>query len=204
MPKMQKQCNIKIYQDWDKIRSMYDTLLDKKLSGEIKNITHKPTMTIFSMGSLGSLQSYTHHGPPDWTLWSGKLLEKQLHWATQARDFFSGLNFNGFSWNSHAGNVSLHVDHTEPDIPICKINYIVRSDDINAKTISYDPTDKTYTETYYSIPDTAWLLKITKPHEVVNIPSGKRETLQFSFNNEFDDIAEYIDIKGPITFGNEE
>lgn len=217
MSKLQRQCDIKIYQNWDNIRLLYDNLLDKKLAGKFKETdlteefegstlqyqNYTQITKSYSFGFLGTLMSSNDLTIDDWTTWSGTFLEKQLPWAEQAREYFSGLNFNGFTWSPMVGSAIKHVDAPgkQKTAPMCKINYIVKSDDHNARTVSYDPIDETYTETYYSIPKTAWLLNIAKPHEVINDSNKKRELLQFNFNNTFEEVSEYLDKKDPIVFG---
>jgi hypothetical protein len=211
MSKMQKQYNIKIHQDWDKVRSLYSVLMEKKSKGLLEEVDmseqkYSDNARLYAIGTMGGLLSTDDLGIKDWTMWSGLLLEKQLPWADQAREYFSGLNLHGFTWNPSIGSAQRHIDAPMKvkTFPMCKINYIVKSDDINARTVSYDLTDETYTETYYSVPDTAWLLKISMPHEVINDPNGKRELLQFEFHNEFEEVAEYLDKKDSIVFGEQE
>jgi len=206
---MQKQCDITINQDWNKVRNLYQTLVAKKDTFKKESLSEAGfdhDTVRYCMNVLGSLMTTNYLGSNNWIMWNGILLENCFLWKKKAREYFNGLDFMGYVWNPSIGAVSNHQDGmTKEDrannVKFCKINYLVSTEDLNSKTISYAEDGSTMT--YNSVPGTAWLLDILKPHEVVNGEGKLRELLQFEFRNSFEEVAEHLDKNGPLVLESE-
>ena len=200
MNKLCRPVNRTIEQDWDKIRKIYNRVVAKMKNNELdadSQWVEEWGSTQYNLGKLGSLimgDTLT----PQWGAASGPIFESALPWASQARELFKSLNFHSMIWSDTIANVARHRDG-QPDhevgMPECKINFIVSSDDINAKTIVYD---NLYSEQYPSTLNSVWLLDTSYPHEIWS--NGHREVFQFKFFNHYADVANFLETIGSITF----
>lgn len=199
---MLSKVNITIDQDWDRIRKIYNHILQKRLDNSLTDNYFVPEWeaTQYNLGTLGSLV-YNEILSPDWGTWSGLLLDSSLGWVQQARDYFRGLNFHGVSFSVTEHSISQHIDGkiaSENDLAQCKINYIVYSEDQSATTYVYNRDDPTICNSYPSDFGHAYLLDVTHPHEVHS--AGHREVLQFKFFNSYDEVKSFLEKAGPVHF----
>ena len=194
-----------IDQDWTSIRKYYSAVLNKLDRGELtENTTYVQEInsTQYNLGHLGSL-TMSDHLSTRWGFLTGALLEQMLPWVTHAREIFAPITMSGISWSVTNGNVAVHIDSKSPgeeDFGFCKINFIVDSDDPNATTNVTDVNDPEYSESYPTVPGTAWLLDVLQPHNVTS--TGYREIVQFKFLNSYAEVAEFFKQIGPIKLGN--
>jgi hypothetical protein len=199
---MHFKADITIDQDWNKIRKIYSVIVDKMNNDQIDSFYYIEERggTQYNLGSFGSLV-YGDGLSPDWGAWGGPLLESSLGWVQQARDYFQGLNFHGMIFSVTEHPVDLHIDGRPPEekhLNECKINYIVETQDVSAKTYVYNQDSPDIFEWYPSIPGHAYLLDTSNPHEVQ--ASGHREVLQFKFFNTFDEVKNFLLQAKPVHF----
>lgn len=194
--------DITISQDWESIRKMCKTLVDKKNQGELdKNSRYinewggtRYDLDKYGMFFIGNELT------PNWIVASGPILYRLLPWYPKAKELFKTLDFN-IIWSVTETDVLLHQDGKTGEAenrPACKINYIVYSEDVNATTVVYDKNDPSISASYPSTLDRGWLLDTDNPHEIWS--KGHREVLQFRFFNEYKEIRELLDQIGPIRF----
>jgi hypothetical protein len=206
-----KKVNLTIVnQDWDRVRARYLGLKEKISSNELQSdyilSDNDPTgiiygQTFYYFKHLGSIDSTDERISNNWDSWRGQLFYSLCPWYKQAVKLFAPLDLAGIAWSVNYEDIKLHIDQKPSDKEAydqCKINYIVDSQDIKAKTIVYDLADSNRYFAYESIPNTAWLLDTNHPHEVNS--TGKREIVQFKFWNSFDQVAKFLDQTGPIIF----
>ena len=170
-------------------------------ANKLRQIYDNPETTHYSIGDHSFLLVDKKSTLNDWTSLSGKIIDMNLKWIDQARELFSGLNFQGCSYNLTHIDLQMHVDFY-PEIykPVCKVNYIVSCVDPNAVTLSQDADDPTIFHSYPSIPNTAWIIDTGLPHEVKS--QGCREILEFRFHNtKYETLCEFFNQTGPIVFG---
>jgi hypothetical protein len=195
-----------IDQDWTSIRKYYSTVLNKLDRGElVADTTHIQGVnsTQYNIGHFGSL-TMSDHLSTRWGFLTGVLFEQMLPWATHAREIFAPVALSGISWTVTTDNVAVHTDSKSPgeeDVGFCKINFIVDSDDPDAVTTVIDINDAEYSESYPTVPGTAWLLDVLHPHSVIS--TGYREIVQFKFLNSYAEVAEFFKQIGPIKLGNQ-
>jgi hypothetical protein len=201
---MLQHVDLKINQDWSKIKEYYNKLISEMRNGkfdkfaDIYEDTINGKVIIYGLGSYGSIIN-TDYLSKDWNVWNGPILENMLPWKKDAKEIFKNLNLHSFKFGSTDSSVKKHVDGPIRDYPICNLTYIISSADPNARTISYNKDDETVTKVAPSIVGTAFLLDIDQPHEIIS--EGHREVFQFCFYNKFDDIIKELDRIGPIRLG---
>ena len=203
---LQRKVDLLIHQDWDKLRKTFNALRDKQKTNLLKSTPQYIAaweVWQYNFGNAGCLvinESLSR----EWRSWMGLGLYWHLPWKEQAYEFFSELDLAGIAWSVTSEPVKKHVDgkiDSESENSQCKINYIVRCDDPNAKTFSYENLQQEESNIYYpSIENNAYLLNVEYPHSVES--NGYREIIQFKFNETFETVATFLDDKGPIVFGN--
>ena len=199
------QVDMTINQDWTPIRKYYSAVLNKLDRGELDADTtyvQEIKSTQYNIGHLGSLTMSDHLGTR-WGFLTGALFEQMLPWITHAREIFAPVTLSNISWTVTNGNVSVHIDSKslgEEDLGLCKINFIVDSNDPAAVTMLTDVNNPEYSESYPTVPGTAWLLDVLQPHSVTS--TGYREIVQFKFLNSYAEVAEFFKQIGPIKLGN--
>ena len=207
MDYLQKPVNVKINQDWSEILKKYDNIHSMILSGKLdKDLQPKAAgwpVKRYNFGNMGSVLIDDAALSNNWGTWTGPLLDSQLKWIDQARKLFVNLNFyHSVGLSITYEDVAVHTDakpYDESDLSQCKLLYVIKSEDPNAKTISHDINDPTITRSFPSVPGTAFLLDTNSPHEVK--AKGYRAVLQFKFFTDFNVIADFFDRHGPIEFG---
>jgi hypothetical protein len=204
MDYLQKPVNLTINQDWDLILSKFDHIYRSVLNGEFDQTSEWTPQWMATQynfnNNMGSVV-LDNVLSKNWTTWTGLLLNSQLKWSKQAKELFSNLNFHGLGLSVTTEDIALHTDGKRDDeesLPQCKILYIIKSEDKNAVTISYDAQNSNITQSFPSIPRTALLLNTDSPHEVKS--SGYRAVLQFKFHTDFNSVANFLDQCGPIVF----
>lgn len=190
------QVNLSINADWNKIRSAYRRIIENKNAGKYQ-LTKEPAYdsVIYSLGTFGYVISSTSlTDGVVWDVWGGKMLESLLPPGLLAlRDEMrdSGLNFINFDYFQHTGNVTEHIDGKRLDENSidghCNINYIVSAEDPNARTFARNDH---CSESYDSIPGTAWILDTGTYHKINN--SGFREILQLRVYSAHEKIKEFF------------
>jgi hypothetical protein len=206
MNRLCRQIDMTIDQDWTSIRKYYSAVLNKLDRGELAaDNTHVQEInsTQYNLDHFGSLVM-SDHLSTRWGFLTGALLEQMLPWAPRACEIFSPLTISSIAWTVTTGNVAVHCDSkvlSEQDLGICKINFIVDSNDPAAITTLTDINNPEYSESYPTVPGTAWLLDVLQPHSVTS--AGYREIVQFKFLNSYAEVAEFSKQIGPIKLGNQ-
>lgn len=197
---MIQSIDITVHQDWRVIRKLYQTVSDLAQANKLKQEVNDSPTAHYLIGNHSSLLIDKKSTLNDWTSLSGEVVDINLKWIDQARRLFSGLNFQGCSYNVTHIDLQMHVDIFPEEIkPVCKVNYIISCEDPDAVTLSQDANDPTIFHSYPSIPHTAWLLDTGLPHEVKS--QGCREILEFKFHNKYETLSEFFNLAGPIVFG---
>lgn len=197
--------DLTIHQNWNKVRSLYQSILAKKEANTFpnKNFLETGQAKLYNIGSYGSLiYEDSDMLSKDWGNLTGKILYQTLPWFNHAQRIFADLNFYSCNWSVGHTNIRRHCDgkpDKESSLSFCNLNFIVSCEDPTAVTLSYDASDPNIVSSYPSKPNTAWLLDPNLPHEVKN--SGLREILQFKFLNSYDNVAKFLNQTGPIVFG---
>lgn len=198
------QVDMTIDQDWTPIRKYYSAVLNKFDCGELaadSTYIQEINSTQYNLGRFGSL-TISDHLSKRWGFLTGALLEQMLPWTAHAREIFAPVALSGISWTVTTGDVAVHADAKnfgEEHLGFCKINFIVDSNDPAAVTTVTDINDVEYSESYPTVPGTAWLLDVLQPHTVTS--TGYREIVQFKFLNSYAEVAEFFKQIGPIKLG---
>ena len=200
MQSMVEKIDIQFRYDWEIVRKKYNQIksaADPNLY--IQDKVYGNSSDTYNLKGFGYI-SNIHKFSPNWYMWSGELFESMLPWSKNLRHTFSELTISHISWSVIDSNILRHFDNkidAEKDLPQCKLNYIVRSDDPNAITNVYN-ADSTIKKSYLSTPNSAWLVNVDLDHEVIN--TGHREILTFKFFNEFDQVLDVFKRLGPMVF----
>ena len=187
-------------QNWDRVRKLHKTVSSARDEKKYTTAEYEEQFQIthYKFDSKVEL-AYSNTLSKNWDVLSGPMLIMTLPWYKQYEEIFQPLNLNYVGWSVTTGNLSLHQDvarESEKHLDHCNINYIVYSEDPNARTVVYDVDDNTIQASYPSTPGEAHLLRIEYPHELIS--TGYREILQFKFHNTYQEIADFLDKTGPI------
>jgi len=192
---MIKQVNLTINFDWSRVSKAYDSVILKTQNDS--NFTYKKEW-VADISSLGPAGIIIHDNmlSTNWNIWSGPMLLSLLPWRTQLNDVFQGLTIHSISFLVADHNISKHTDGRsieEQNIPFTNLNYIIRSDDSEARTFLYDLDWETILGTYSSTPNTAWIINPDYPHEVE--VAARREVFQIKFANSFQEVYDFLNTR---------
>jgi len=197
---MQCPVNLVFEYDWDRVRNLYNQIIEKKQQNYVKNnnesVYNADTYSLGKYGAMISNHTLTDH---EWNIWAGPLLEHVLPasiYEISNKLKASNLEFVNFGYFMHFGNIKEHVDPQRDDVSKnghCNINYVIGSTDPNAKTVLFDPTTSTY-ESYPSTPKKTWILNSAVPHRVEN--RGIREIFQIKVFSPYNQVKDFFQDNG--------
>jgi hypothetical protein len=187
-----------VNQDWEKMRNVFNSVYEKRNAVNVNKVYQTEYQSIrYDFKNYGEMTADSKFS--DRITFSGGLLESSLPVIQQIRSFFKDINLYSINLAVLNGKLDTHIDFkTIETSNRCHLVYVIHSEDPNAVTTVYNDWDSDIKESFPSNEGSAWLLDPTKPHEVIN--SGRRETLQFVFHDNFQNVAEFLIKSDPIEF----
>ena len=198
--------NFEINCDWDRVRRIYNQLVEKKNQGYF-DTEYEPSYfsNIHSINQYGAIITDSSRLLVDheWNSWVGSFLEYIL--PSNVKELSSKMldakiNFKNFGYFIHHGEIRGHIDavpeHTMNSLPFenktgryCNLNYVISSTDPDAYTYVKD-TKRDIEESYKSTVGKLFLLDVSSSHSVVN--KGTREVFQLKILSPYDQVKEFL------------
>jgi hypothetical protein len=202
-----RKVNITINQDWTELRKLYHEYNQKILTASPTDVIdfYNPTGITYQVSTYDFLVNdyplrVIHHdeGISNNTLWlEGAYLHSMFPWYKNVFHlFWQKLNFTKLVYAVNYHGVKLHIDQEYHKL--CKLMYIISTDDFTANTIVYDAKNPSVKESFISIPKQTHLVDMKKAHEVHC--NGKREVLQFWFQNDYEEVSTFLKAHEPLIF----
>lgn len=207
---MQCPINLQVNCDWNRIRRIYNRLIEKRYQGYFVNEVYEEEYCthVHSINRHGAITCNTTLTNHDWHMWIGTFLEhiitdnnvKEL--SKKLLD--AKINFKNFGYFIHYGDINEHIDVTPKEVTeslpfkhatpgSCNLNYIISSTDQNAYTYLRDPS-RGIEERYPSIVGTTNLLDPEVFHGVKN--EGTREVFQIKILSPYNQVKEFLSENG--------
>lgn len=183
---------IEINFNWNQVRSRYLDLADKIQAGQLP-VEQLPLWNagFTRIGLEGGMTSCLNYTAETWHTWMGETLENLVPWTKHLKQQFAdaGLDFKNFSYFEHTGNINPHIDSHPMGLDAhqqCNVNYIVASDDAEAKSYFDDGT----VWSYPSAVGQAYLMHTGYTHWVTN--NNRRAVFQMRFFETPQTVTDYF------------